>query len=577
VIVVIALIALAVVVISRLAPPRAAAPSRETVTVERGTVVATVTATGEAASAADIALQFESAGLVTRVNVEPGDTVAAGDILARVDDTLARQQVSAAQSSLAQALASEQTAELSAGDAEQGLARARESARASNDALATSVRQARETLADAERQWSEACLQPTAAGCPNPAAASAVLVAESGVASAQVAYDAAVRTAAANLARYDTAIAHARATATKQAEVTGATCGASGVTAATCASSELSLLTARQAVEDAELSRAAGVLADNQSVTTARSSLDQATISRDRTIADLRAGAEDAMRSSQQALSTALANEATGRASNASAVAAAEEALSQARTAVAGLGAGASPDGASSAAIAVAAARASLASAERDLERTRLRAPTAGTVGSVDVVVGEPAPAGSPAVILVPAGDLQVRADFAESDAAKVVTGATANVTFAALPGRSVAGTVVQLQPLPVTGGDALVRYRVTVALASQPEGLRSGMSATVEVVVDEAVDVLFVPQAALVDDGRRTTVERVTGLGTEAEEVTEVTVGTGVRGDAGTEITSGLVEGEVLLVPEDATGTGFPEGGVPAERRGPFGEGGDG
>lgn len=571
---VIALIGVGLLIGGRLTSDRPVAGER--VTVERGTVTASVTATGEAASAADVALQFDAPGVVTRVSVTPGDTVAAGDVLARIDDTLAVQQVAAARSSLAQALANAQTARLSVADAEQALTLARRSAAASNDALATSVTQARESLADAQRRWSEACLTAANPACPNPAAASAILVAESGVTSAQVAYDAAVRTAAANATRYDATIVQARATAAKQQQVTDATCGAAGVTAATCASAELSALNARQAVDNAELSRASGLLADAQAVTNARSAQDQATITRDRTIADLRAAAQDAVRAAQQGLSTALANEATGRAGNASAVATAEDALAQARTAVAGLGAGSAEQGASSSAIAVTAAQAALANAERDLARTRLQAPIAGVVGSVDLVVGQPAPTAAAAVVLVPSGPLQVRADFAESDAAKVRIGARATVTFAALPGVSVAATVVQVQPLPVTTGDALVRYRVTVALDEQPVTLRSGMTATVEVVVEQASDALYIPQAALIDDGSGVTVRRVQDAGTDAERVVEVPVTIGVRGDTGTQITDGLAAGDVLEIPDDADGSGFPEGGVPAERRGPFGEGGD-
>src|SRR5262245_23274375 len=89
------------------APPTAQAAERTT-TVQRGTVTETVTATGTVESAGELTASFPSAGVVTEVDVEVGEKVTAGQVLARIDGASARQQVASATSGYAQALASKE-------------------------------------------------------------------------------------------------------------------------------------------------------------------------------------------------------------------------------------------------------------------------------------------------------------------------------------------------------------------------------------------------------------------------------------------------------------------------------------
>ena len=101
-------------------------------------------------------------------------------------------------------------------------------------------------------------------------------------------------------------------------------------------------------------------------------------------------------------------------------------------------------------------------------------------------------------------------------------------------------------------------------------------MTASVSVLVDQATDVLVVPQGAITGSGERATV-----LVRDAEGAavsTPVTIG--LQGDTGTEIVAGVDEGDVLVIPS-AEDLSFPEGGVPGSGRdddpdGPFGGGGE-
>lgn len=71
--------------------------------VRRGNLTATVGAAGTVQSADTRELVFGTSGTVAEVGVRPGDKVKAGQLLARLDDTPAREQVEVAQAALAAA------------------------------------------------------------------------------------------------------------------------------------------------------------------------------------------------------------------------------------------------------------------------------------------------------------------------------------------------------------------------------------------------------------------------------------------------------------------------------------------
>ncbi len=73
------------------------------VAVERGNLAETVELTGDVVSARRSAVGFRRAGQVVEVDAEPGQQVAAGQLLARLDDAVLVQQVAAAEAALAAA------------------------------------------------------------------------------------------------------------------------------------------------------------------------------------------------------------------------------------------------------------------------------------------------------------------------------------------------------------------------------------------------------------------------------------------------------------------------------------------
>ena len=231
-------------------------------------------------------------------------------------------------------------------------------------------------------------------------------------------------------------------------------------------------------------------------------------------------------------------------------------------------------------------ARNAYRAAERTLAGTVIKAPFAGVVTAVNGSEGGSASGGSGSstgsggqqtggassgggfIELADPNRLQIVGNFTESDVTKIKKGQQATVTFDALPGVTATGTVTLIDPQPQTSNN-VVQYAVTISLTDVPSEVRLGQTATVQVVVGEAENVLTVPTSAIRTAGGQSTVTVIEN-GTRVVRRVEV----GLRGDSTTEIRSGLREGE-LVVRSQATGSaddssfpgfgGGPMGGGPA------------
>jgi len=84
-------------------PSRTTQPTYQTATVTRGTVSITADGSGTLVAPTTLNLAFSSSGTLAELHVRVGDKVSAGDVLARIDDTAARQAVADAQLQVRQA------------------------------------------------------------------------------------------------------------------------------------------------------------------------------------------------------------------------------------------------------------------------------------------------------------------------------------------------------------------------------------------------------------------------------------------------------------------------------------------
>jgi HlyD family secretion protein len=556
--------------------PAPAPEEQRTVSVSRGSISATVTASGTVERAGVVDLAFVSGGTITAVNVKPGDAVSKGAVLAVVDDTASLQQLASAESTLAQAVQSAASTDASIASASATLTDARRVAKETNRRNRLAVEQAKESLRVAEDLWDESCLDLNNATCPNPAAQAQLRAAQATIDSAQLAATSATETAGNNAIGYEIAINQAGVTlAQRQAQQSSACSDDS--TSTVCVNAEASTLAAQQALENAQRTKVTGLIADRQAQQSATASLASANVALQQLQGELAKAGSDAVRSARQALDTAERTLEQGKVSGDQSVRTAQSSLNSALAAQEVVEV---PDGSelTAAAAAIAAAEAGIEVAQQALADTELISPVDGVVGTVPYVVGESAASTGTqgGITVLPDGPLEIVADFAESDAAGIDVGAPATVTFDALAGEQAEGSVIAVDPVATTSASGLITYSVRVQVTDPPDAVREGMTASVSVLVDEVTDALIVPQGAITGSGDRASVLLQGPDGTA--EATPVTIG--LQGDSGTEVTGGLQEGDVLVIPS-ADDLSFPQGGVPGSGQdddpdGPFGGGGD-
>jgi HlyD family secretion protein len=189
-------------------------------------------------------------------------------------------------------------------------------------------------------------------------------------------------------------------------------------------------------------------------------------------------------------------------------------------------------------------ARLALLQARRKLAGCTITAPIAGTVLAVNGSVGATEDPGGTAFLTVGSvADTQVKAQFSEADVARVTVGQPATITVKNQAG-TLTGKVSSVDPAG-TASNNLVRYTVMIGFDQPPTGLLYGQSANVTVTTASADNVLYLPTSAVRDvhDGTGTVTVRAGGRGAPR------TVRVGLRGDRYTEITSGLAEGEQVVI----------------------------
>jgi len=471
-----------------------AEPALQTARVRVGDITITASGTGNLLPARELDLGFRNSGLVAEIPVAVGDRVAAGDLLARLDDAEAQAQVAQAEANvrLAELKQAELTRDadavaLAAADAALVAARA-DLAKLQAPPAEADLLAARENLTSA--QDALALLQSG----PDPEtvemAQADLTLAEINVRAAQAAYD-------------------------KVAPVTERLDGSTVGIGETKEAADLWKATVDYEKAKAEYQEAlTGPTADEIAASRSRVALARAQVDA------LLEGADP------------------------EAVAAAEAKVDQAQAQVDALLEGALAEDLEAAELGVTLAEVGLANARRQLEDALLRAPMAGTVVAVNAGAGE-AVGTIPIVTLADLEAPQVRFWVEEADLLSVAPGNPVEILFDALPDLVFPGQIVRVDPALVTvDGTPAVQAWASVDLSAHPVGLLSGMTAEVEIVAGEALGALLVPVQAL----RETTPGQYTVFVVKPDGQLELRpVEIGLRDLANAEVLAGMEKGDVV------------------------------
>lgn len=152
----------------------------------------------------------------------------------------------------------------------------------------------------------------------------------------------------------------------------------------------------------------------------------------------------------------------------------------------------------------LAAAEARVAAAQAAVDQARLTAPFEGTITEVVSKPGDQATPGSRGFRLDDLSRLLVDVQVSEVDINRIQPGQDVRLTFDAILNKEYHGTVSGVA-LVGSSNQGVVDFTVTVELTDADEAVKPGMTAAVNVVVDQLNDVLLVPNRAVrVQGGQR-------------------------------------------------------------------------
>lgn len=184
----------------------------------------------------------------------------------------------------------------------------------------------------------------------------------------------------------------------------------------------------------------------------------------------------------------------------------------------------------------IAAAQARVDAAQATLNLARVSAPFAATITEANPLPGDQVSAGATAFRLDDLTSLLVDVEVSEVDINSVAVGQPATLSFDAILGKDYHGEVVEVAKAG-TNVNGVVNFKVTIELTDADAEVKPGMTAAVNITVEQIDDVILIPNRAVrLLDGQRYIYLMVNGI----PQKTEVSLG------ASSDTMSVLVGGDV-------------------------------
>ncbi len=182
----------------------------------------------------------------------------------------------------------------------------------------------------------------------------------------------------------------------------------------------------------------------------------------------------------------------------------------------------------------VAASRAARDLAKQRVSEAMLVAPVAGTITALDLEQGEFVQAGRPVVTIADLEHLQIKLSIDETDIPRVEIGQPVALDLDAFPGQVVNGVVREIAPAATTV-QGVVNYDVLIDVNANDVPIKAGMTANANVQVARQENVLLIPTRSIRAQGSKRLVtilengqpkEIVVTLGLSNEQETEILSG---------------------------------------------------
>jgi HlyD family secretion protein len=505
----------------------------DSVTVERGSIAATVNATGNVEANQQISLNFDSPGRVADVLVAEGESVTTGQVLARLDTKDLEFAVAQAEANVdAQAARLEQ---LRTPGSEEDIAAAEAQLASAQSNLERLQAGTDVTAARAALESAQATLNQLYATRQSEidAARAQLEAAQAALATLQAGPDAAQLTSAtAELERARINLQTAQAAYDLVRDRPDIS--------ALPQSAELQNATIAYEVAQANYDNVIAGPSEEQ-LAQARSSVASAQANLDRVLSDASiVNAEAQVTQAQANLDRLLSGDGNID------ISAAEAQVAQAEATLRQLREGASEQEIEASEATLRQAELQLEQAENNLANAELTAPFDGVIGRLGAKAGEIIATGSPMVTLVDLSAFRIEVEVDEVDIGQVEVGDQVTVFVDSLPDTEIPGEIEFIAPVP-TSVEGVVSYPVRIILdATNAPTLRAGMTANVDITTEVRDDILIIPNRMVIIDrtNGQLFAERQTLTGIEQVQIT-----VGLRNEEFSEVTSGLNEGDTIVI----------------------------
>jgi HlyD family secretion protein len=213
-----------------------------------------------------------------------------------------------------------------------------------------------------------------------------------------------------------------------------------------------------------------------------------------------------------------------------------------------------------------------LEEAQNSLADATLVAPFDGVITAVHVAIGENV--SGLAIELLDSNSLEVVLGVDEIDIGQLAVGQPAKVAMETWPNEDISSEITAIAPSSSANDSGVVTFDVHLALDQTDLPILVGMTANADLITNVGEDVLLVPNAAVTADRENGTyavnVVRTKEDGSTTVMPVEVTIG--LKDNDHTQIISGLVEGDVVILGtfEAPVRTFGPGGNGPGADEGP-------
>ena len=192
----------------------------------------------------------------------------------------------------------------------------------------------------------------------------------------------------------------------------------------------------------------------------------------------------------------------------------------------------------------IAAAESRITALNATINLARLTAPFSGTVTEVNGMIGDQVNAGTLAFRIDDLSHLLVDVQIPEVDINSIRVGQSVDLAFDAIINKAYQGRVVSVANIGMVQS-GLVTFKVTIELLNPDDQVRTGMTAAVNIVINQLEDVLTVPNRAVRLVDGQTVVYLL-----KNNAVVEVPLQLGASSDTISEVLSGdLKEGDKVIL----------------------------